>query len=395
MQPLLDKLSILVPHAEFRSYDGSRAGPGNAKVTVLVNHPRALLRILSAPRGLGLARAWVMGELDIVGDFSQLTKQEQILFKPKLVLDVLVAALLMAPKLGLSELAAARHPTDIEYRGLRPGSHSISQDTKAAEFHYGLSSDFYRLLLGPSMTYSCAVFGADGADSLDRAQARKHDIIARKLGLVEGATLLDVGCGWGSLLEHMSRKYGVRGIGITASAAQWRFAKTGTGDVEILPGDYRDILPRTATAAVSVGMYEHVGEKHSPYFFELIRRSLPAGSRYLNQAIVRKEAHRRKFRTNGFVQRYIFPNAQLLPLSRQLRDLDLAGFRVLSVETFANDYVRTLRCWLNNLMASWGECTDLVGEPRVRAWRIYLEGALARFEQGDIDVAQVLAEVQK
>jgi cyclopropane-fatty-acyl-phospholipid synthase len=162
--------------------------------------------------------------------------------------------------------------------------------------------------------------------------------------------------------------------------------------IAIYHGDYRQVLPRPATHVVSIGMYEHVGVKQSPVFFNLVRDSLPPGGRYLNQAIVRRERWRSRFRRNSFAQRYIFPNAQLRPISAQLKDLDRAGFRVLDVETFGPSYARTLRAWSRNLEDMRPACASLVGEPRVRAWEMYLAGARARFEQGHLDLAQVLAE---
>jgi cyclopropane-fatty-acyl-phospholipid synthase len=394
LQPLVDHIARLAPGVHVTAYDGSASGPEDAATRIALNSPRALLRILRAPRGLGLSRAWVAGDITIDGDVLALAGHERSLRDPALLLRVLASAIETSVAEGWQALAAAGS-TEIEYRGLLPRRHSVRSDLAASEYHYGLSSDFYRILLGPSMTYSGAMFAAPG-DTLEAAQARKHQAVVDKLQLDADATVLDIGCGWGSLLLHAAEASGCRGIGLTASASQAATARArtaGLGRVAIHHHDYRTFLPAAgATAAASVGMYEHVGGRMSERFFRLVRASLPPGGRYLNQAICRRRGTSVRMRGNSFVQRYVFPNGQLMSLSGQLRHLERSGFRVLSIESFGLGYAETIRRWLENLERERARCVELEGEARMRAWQIYLIGALQRFEIGSIDVTQVLAE---
>ncbi|KDN24017.1 SAM-dependent methyltransferase [Amycolatopsis rifamycinica] len=400
LQPLVERLSRHLPGVAVTAYDGSRSGPPDAATTIAIRTPAAFARVLRAPRGLGLARAWVAGDIDISGDITPVAAHEPDLHDPAVAVTVLTTALRVAARRGFRDLATAG-ATASEYRAARPGRHTVGRDRAELDFHYGLTADFYRLLLGPSMTYSGAMFAGPG-DSLEAAQDRKHARIAGKLGLGEHSTVLDIGCGWGSFLDHADTAHGSRGIGFTASREQYEYASrrfSGRPGVCVRYGDYRQQLPLSGstagiTAVASIGMYEHVGERRSREFFSLVRRSLRPGARYLNQAITRRETGPRRLRANAFAQRYVFPNGQLLPLSRQLADLDRAGFRVLSTESFGEGYARTTGAWLGNLERHWDACVAAAGLERTRAWRAYLAGSRRRFEDGTIDVTQVLAEAR-
>jgi cyclopropane-fatty-acyl-phospholipid synthase len=395
-QPLLDQISRVLPDVRLSAYDGSESGPPTAHTSISLNDPRAFVRILRAPRGLGLARAWIAGEIETEGDLHYIATHEASLRSPKLLGVALTTSIRTTLALGYREMRSAG-PTAVEYRPLGLGRNSVKRDLEAAEFHYGLSAPFYRHLLGPSMVYSCGLFAA-GVKTLEDAQNRKHELICTKLRLDQNSHVLDIGCGWGSFLKYATERYGCRGTGITASQAQFEHARNTVGNaraIELLYGDYRRLLPiQNLAAAASIGMYEHVGERNSPQFFRLVRESLLPGSRYLNQAIVWPKPKRHKIRRNAFVDRYIFPRGQLIPLSNQLRDLERARFRVISVETFGDSYASTIRRWIGNLTREWDACTNLESEARVRAWYMYLTGALTRFEDRSIDLAQVLAEAR-
>jgi cyclopropane-fatty-acyl-phospholipid synthase len=395
-QKLIDHLGNALPHVHFSAFDGCSSGPSDAKARISIDHPRALVRIARAPRGLGLARAWVTGEISIDGDLESLAGHESLLHESRLMASAVLTSLRAATALGYKEFRAAG-ATSIEYRGNRPGRHSISQDLAETDFHYSLSVDFYRHLLGPSMTYSSAMF-EDSTVTLEQAQQHKHVTVGRKLALDGDSCVLDIGCGWGSFLLTARQDFGSRGIGVTASRVQYEAALRrfeGVDGLGLRYGDYRTVLPLPgATAAASIGMYEHVGAAKSPEFFKLVRRSLTHGARYLNQAIIRREGDTRSFRRNAFAQRFIFPNGQLMPLSTQLRDVEGAGFRVLGVENFGASYALTIQRWLHNLEANWDSCVVLEGEQRARAWRVYLLGSFQRFRDGAIDVTQVLAEAR-
>ncbi|MGW3963997.1 class I SAM-dependent methyltransferase [Amycolatopsis sp. NPDC005003] len=405
LQPLVDRLARRLPGVAVTAYDGSRGGPAEAATTLAIRTPAAFARVLRAPRGLGLARAWVAGDIEISGDIAPVAAHETDLHHPAVAAGLLTTALRVTARRGFRDLATAG-ATASEYRAARPGRHTVGRDRAELDFHYGLTADFYALLLGPSMTYSGAMF-AKPTDSLEAAQDRKHARIGEKLALGAHSTVLDIGCGWGSFLDHAETAYGAHGIGFTASREQYEYASrrfSGRPGVRIEYGDYRQLLPSLSsstagsaagiTAAASVGMYEHVGERRSAAFFALVRRSLRPGARYLNQAITRRETGPRRLRANAFAQRYVFPNGQLLPLSRQLADLDRAGFRVLSTESFGEGYARTTGAWLGNLERNWDACVAAAGLERARAWRAYLAGSRRRFEDGTIDVTQVLAEAR-
>jgi cyclopropane-fatty-acyl-phospholipid synthase len=395
-QSLLDQISRILPDVHLSAYDGSESGPATAHTSISFNDPKAFARILRAPRGLGLARAWIAGEIAVEGDLHYIATHEASLRNPKLLRAVLTTAIRTALALGYRDMWSAG-PTAVEYRPLRHPGSSIRRNLEQTEFHYGLSAQFYRHLLGPSMVYSCGIFAA-GVKTLEDAQDRKHELICAKLHLDPDSHVLDIGCGWGSCLNYATERHGCQGTGITASHAQYQYAINTMGtakSIRFLYGDYRRLLPvRYPTAAASIGMYEHVGEHDSPKFFRLVRESLPRGSRYLNQAIVWPKTKRHNIRRNAFVDRYIFPGGQLMSLSRQLRDLEAARFRVTSVETFGQSYAATIRGWIANLTRDWDACIQLEGEERVRAWYMYLTGALTRFEDRSIDLAQVLAEAR-
>lgn len=393
-QPLLDHLAQELPDVHFRAYDGCLSGPVSASTRVVFKSPLALVRIVRAPRGLGLARAWVAGEIDIEGDLHFIATHEERLYSPQLMATALSLALRTVRALGVGQLVSAG-PTGVEYSALRPGRHSISRDLEEANFHYGRSAEFYRRILGPAMAYSPGVF-LEAGDSLEEAQARKNELICHRLGIGHDSTVLDIGCGWGSFLRYANSHRGCRGVGLTASLTQYRAARESSGsrgEVDILYGDYRQILPIIdVTAAASIGMYEHVGKANSAKFFELVRACLPPKALYLNESIVRRASGTSRIRRNSFVQRYIFPNGQLISLPDQLGDLERAKFRIVSVEMGGQDYARTLRHWIRNLKDSWSACAEIEGEERLRAWYMYLTGSLTRFEEGSIDLARVTAE---
>jgi cyclopropane-fatty-acyl-phospholipid synthase len=395
-QRLLDTIGAALPDVHLRAYDGCESGPPTAPTRITIESPRALVRIARAPRGLGLARAWVAGDISVSGDVRRLAEGESTLYSAKSLGPVLLTSLRTAAALGPREFRASG-PTRVEYRARRPGKHTVDRDLAEVDFHYGLSPEFYRLLLGPSLTYSGAMF--EPGLTLEQAQTRKHETVCRKLGLDGESRVLDIGCGWGSFLMTAAGTFGSAGVGFTASRAQQEEAAkrlAGFERVSVRYGDYRQLLPlqRDITAVASIGMYEHVGEENSAAFFRLVRSRLPRGARYLNQAITRRESGPRRFRSNSFAQRFIFPNGQLLPLSQQLRDLETAGFRVLSVENFGPSYAATIGHWMDHLEEHWDTAVELEGPERVRAWQLYLAGSRRRFLDGTIDVTQVLTEAR-
>ena len=246
------------------------------------------------------------------------------------------------------------------------------------------------------MTYSCAVFERDDA-TLEEAQEAKVDLVCRKLGLREGQRLLDVGCGWGTMAIHAASRYGVRVVGVTLSReqqelAQKRVAEAGVGDrVEIRYQDYRDVHDGPYDAVSSIGMFEHVGLARTAEYFGNLWSLLRDGGRLLNHAISRRPSPRTRFARGGFIERYVFPDGELLEVGQTVSAVQGAGFEVRHVETLREHYARTLRHWVRNLEASWADAVSLAGEARARIWRLYMAGSAANFEAGRTQVHQVLA----
>jgi cyclopropane-fatty-acyl-phospholipid synthase len=383
------------PPVRIELWDGSTAGPLNAPGALRVRSPDALRRLLWAPGELGLARAFVAGDLEVDGDIFD------VLDALRLAADVDDPrfALRLAPR----ALAAARAtgalgpplPPPAEEARPHGRRHSRRRDAEVVRHHYDVGNEFYELVLGPSMTYSCARFG-DRSTTLEEAQAAKHELVARKLGLAErpGARLLDVGCGWGSMAIHAAQHHAATVVGITispqqATLARERVAAAGVADrVEIRVQDYRDLDDAPFDAISSIGMFEHVGAAKTAEYFGVLRRMLRDEGRLLNHAISRVGSSRMRGRT--FIGRYVFPDGELMDVGQVTLAMESAGFEVRDVESLREHYGRTLRAWVANLEARWDDAVGLVGARRARVWRLYMAGSALGFEAGRIGVHQVL-----
>ncbi|MDH2389817.1 cyclopropane-fatty-acyl-phospholipid synthase [Streptomyces sp. HNM0663] len=389
-----------------RAWDGSESGPEGAPVLV-VRHRRALRRFLWRPGELGLARAWVAGDIDIEGDLYQ-------------ALDLLSGVVWErgdAPRGGL--LRAARDPRlrsaaaallkaggtlppppppPEEVRRRSGPLHTKTRDRQAISHHYDVGNDFYELVLGPSMVYSCAYWGEEEAAGLADAQRAKLDLVCRKLGLREGDRLLDVGCGWGSMALHAAREYGARVVGVTLSTeqaayARKRIAEEGLTDrIEIRVQDYRDVRDGPYDAISSIGMAEHVGQVRYREYADRLFTLLKTGGRLLNHQIARRpEKDEAAYHVDEFIDRYVFPDGELAPLGRTVGALEDAGFEVRDVEAIREHYARTLRAWVANLEADWDRAVGLTSPGRARVWRLYMAASALSFERNRIGVNQVLA----
>jgi cyclopropane-fatty-acyl-phospholipid synthase len=393
LRPLLDQLIADAPvHIEF--WDGSTLGPDESKGAVRVKSPNALRRILWAPSELGPGRAYVAGEIDVDGDIFSLIE----LLKPAgthlhSARRAIPAAAGAAVRLRLLGPPPAPPPEEARQRGLR---HSKRRDAEAISHHYDVGNDFYELVLGPAMTYSCARF-TDPEMNLAEAQASKHDVICRKLGLAPGVRLLDVGCGWGSLAIHAASTYGAHVVGITiseqqAALARQRVADAGVADrVEIRLQDYRDLRGERFDAIASVGMFEHVGAERLAEYFQVLRAALGEHGRLLNHAISSVGGSR--ISRHSFVGRYVFPDAELVDVGRVVLAMQDAGFEVRDVEALREHYALTLRAWVANLESQWDRAVELVGEARARVWRLYMAASAVGFEDGGLGLHQVLGVV--
>jgi cyclopropane-fatty-acyl-phospholipid synthase len=358
--------------------------------------------MLWAPNELGFARAYVSGDVLIEGDImAGLSAMEKVAdpeFGPGVVIDSSTRWALVKAALRLGVAGPPPRPPAEESKlgGLR---HSRSRDAKAIAHHYDVGNDFYELVLGPSMTYSCAYYEQEPgpAFGLEDAQQAKCDLVANKLGLEPGMRVLDVGCGWGAFVCNAARNYGVEAVGITLSSEQADYARRradaeGVGDrVEIRIQDYRDVHDGPFDAIASIGMSEHVGQEMLPTYSKELFALLRPGGRLLNHAISRRPGSPEGFSRTSFIDRYVFPDGELQPMAVMVEAMEEAGFEVRDVESLREHYALTLRAWVANLEANWDRAVELASPGRARVWRLYMAGSALGFEANRLGVNQVLA----
>jgi cyclopropane-fatty-acyl-phospholipid synthase len=382
-----------------RSYDGGYSSPPSPVATLDVQRPEALRRLLTFPTELGFARAYVAGDLEVEGDLAAALAaigNHPPHLQPQLFVDV---AKLLGPG-GLRPLPPP--PEEARLHGLR---HTRERDSSAISHHYDVSNDFYRILLGPTMTYSCGVWATPDA-GLDAAQAAKYELVAQKLALRPGMRLLDVGCGWGGMALHAAAEHGVRAIGITISERQAELAKKRVADaglsdqVEIRLQDYRDVDDGPYDAISSIGMFEHVGLAHLREYFERLHSLLPPEGRLLNHAIGRPANATDRLPVavptmpwgrRTFVQRFVFPDGELHEVGSVVSAMQRTKFEVRHLESLREHYALTLRAWSSNLDARWDDAVSHIGERRARVWRLSMAAFAVGFDAGRIQVHQVLA----
>lgn len=371
-------------------YDGSRAGPHAAAATLVVRSLDAIRRVLTAPGELGLCRAYVAGDLEVEGDIYTALALRHRLPSARLGASAWLSLLRLAGVAALRPL-----PPPAEEARLRGRRHSRRRDTAAIAHHYDVSNSFYRLVLGPSMTYSCAVWTAPNA-TLEDAQANKYELVCRKLDLQPGMRLLDVGCGWGGMALHAARHHGVTVVGVTLSARQadWATraaADAGLGDrVEIRRQDYRDVDDGPYDAISSIGMFEHVGLARLGEYFGNMYGLLRPGGRFLNHGISRPPGQRSRLARRSFLDCYVFPDGELHEVGTVATRIQEAGFEARHAESLREHYALTLRAWVANLERSWPEAVAEVGPGRARVWRLYMAACAVNFEDGRTQVHQIL-----
>jgi cyclopropane-fatty-acyl-phospholipid synthase len=390
-----------------RFWQGTVDEPAESpRFTIVLESPGALRRMLLPPSELSLAESYIFGDVDIEGDLEGAAD-----------LGDIAAARLRSP---LAMLRLARHvialprdekrsnsdaeplPASPQLSGRR---HSTRRDRDAVRFHYNVGNAFYALWLDARMVYSCGYF-AHG-DDLDRAQESKLDLICRKLRLTSGERLLDIGCGWGGLIIHAAKRYGVLALGITLSEAQAelareRIAAAGLSDrcrVELK--DYRQLAREPQFDKIaSVGMVEHVGEKRLDEYFAAAFAALRPGGVFLNHGIVSIDGSRapsltqraaaRLWKRGEFIDRYVFPDGELLPSGSVIASAERSGFELRDVESLREHYVQTLGHWIRRLETRRAEAIALVGEPTYRVWRLYLSASAYGFRSGRIGIIQSL-----
>ena len=391
--PLREALAEALPERPFRValWDGTELPPTDADGPVFsVRSPVALGHMLRAPGQLGLGRAYVAGAVDVDDVDKVLALLDR--FEPP-PLDARAKARLAAAAVRAGALKRVPKTPAVE---LRPQGrrHSIARDKRAVTHHYDVSNDFFELFLGPSLTYSCAVWSR-GAATLEEAQEAKLELVCSKLLLTEGERVLDVGCGWGAFALHAAQRHGVHVTGITlsepqAERARQRARDAGVADrVEIRVMDYRDLREERFDAIASIGMVEHVGEVNIDSYARTLASLLEPGGRLLNHGIARLRHGEPE--AGPFSERYVFPDAAPLQLSRTQLALERAGFETLGAEGFRRDYARTLGEWTRRLEANHAEALRLAGSERMRVWQVYLRASRRGFESGFLSIFQVRA----
>ncbi|HEV2790851.1 MAG TPA: cyclopropane-fatty-acyl-phospholipid synthase family protein [Solirubrobacterales bacterium] len=391
--PLRREIESRLPERPFtiEFWDGSSVPSTSGDGPVFsVRSPRAAAHVLRAPGQLGLGRAYVSGELEV----DDIDAVIEVLdgWQPPSLDGADKRALL----LGAVRAAGIVKPPPLPAAELRPSGrrHSKERDARAVRHHYDVSNEFFELFLGPTMVYSCAIWRGGEKKTLEEAQEEKLDTVARKLALKEGERVLDVGCGWGGFPLWAATKYGASVVGITlsppqAEKARQRAEAAGVADrVEIRVMDYRDLAGsgERFDAIASIGMVEHVGASQIEVYAQTLAGLLEPGGRLLNHGIAR--LRHTDAEAGAFSERYVFPDAAPLHLSRNLLALERAGFVTHHVEDFAADYAKTLQHWAQNLDDNLAEATRLAGPERVRVWRLYLRAARNGFESGFTSIYQ-------
>jgi cyclopropane-fatty-acyl-phospholipid synthase len=353
--------------------------------------------LAQAPGALGLARAYVSGHLDVDGDMytalARMMQAQQV--------DISAAGRLRllrelgGPKLLLPRIPPPPQEVRVNRRWLSGKRHSKQRDASAISHHYDVSNRFYEWVLGPSMAYTCACYPRPDA-SLEEAQAYKHDLVARKLGLRPGMRLLDVGCGWGGMVRHAAREYGVQALGVTLSKQQASWAQRAieeqglSGLAEVRHLDYRDVTEGDFDAVSSIGLTEHIGQAQLPGYFSFLLGKLRPEGRLLNHCITRPDNQGPARVAGGFINRYVFPDGELEGPGFLLSLMNDTGFEVRHEENLREHYALTLAGWCANLDAHWDEAVAEVGEGTARVWRLYMAGSRLGFERNVVQLHQIL-----
>jgi cyclopropane-fatty-acyl-phospholipid synthase len=418
--PVAERLFRGEPPVRIRAWDGSEAGPAGAPVLVL-RTPQALRRMLWHPGELGIAQAYVTGELDVDGDLTEGLRAVWRASREagmtadrgagltgdrgagpgggragrgpaRLPVSAWTAAARAALQLGIGGPPPKPPAAQARVSGRL---HSKRRDQAVIAHHYDVPAGFYQLILDPSMAYSGADWARAGAGyRLADAQRDKLDGICVKLGLRPGMHLLDVGCGWGSLTVHAAREYGARVTAVTLSREQAAFTGRRVTElglesqVDVQVRDYREITGGDHDAAAAIEMGEHVGAGHYPAFCALLASSLRPGGRLLVQQMSRGG---RAPGGGAFIEAYIAPDMHMRPVGQTVSLLEGAGLEVLGVRAMRLQYARTIRAWLANLEQRFEEVTAIIGPQSARVWRLYLAGGALAFEEGRMGVHQILA----
>ncbi|MDQ0280108.1 class I SAM-dependent methyltransferase [Rhodococcoides fascians] len=384
----------------FTAYDGSVAGPEDAKIGLNLKSPRGTTYLATAPGDLGMARAYVSGDLEATGvhpgdpyELLALMGDELHFRRPSAMTLTSIAR-----SLGWDVLRPIAPPPQEaipRWRRIAEGlRHSKTRDAEAIHHHYDVSNRFYEMVLGPSMTYTCAAF-ENVEQSLEAAQENKYRLVFDKLGLQPGDRLLDIGCGWGSMVRYAARR-GVQVIGVTLSQEQASWAQKAVEDeglsdlAEVRFSDYRDVPETNFDAISSIGLTEHIGVGNYPAYFTFIQSKLRDGGRLLNHSITRPD-NRAHAKAGSFIDRYVFPDGELTGSGRIITEIQDVGLEVRHEENLREHYALTLAGWCQNLVDNWDACVAEAGEGTARVWGLYMAGSRLGFERNVVQLHQVLA----
>ncbi len=382
----------------FTAYDGSVTGSVEAPVTLHVGTPRGVAYLATAPGDLGLARAYVSGDLELRGvhpgdPYEALVAMERLAFRRPTPRQALKIARRLGPK-GLTPPPPPPEEFMPRWRRVAEGlRHTKGRDAEAIHHHYDVSNRFYEQVLGPSMTYTCACYPQASA-SLEEAQVNKYRLVFDKLALSSGYRLLDIGCGWGGMVRYAARR-GVSVLGVTLSKEQAEWAQQSIRDeglehlAEVRHGDYRDVVETGFDAVSSIGLTEHIGIANYPSYFAWIRDRLRDGGLMLNHCITRP--HNRPTEIGAFIDRYVFPDGELTGSGRIITEAQNVGLEVVHEENLREHYALTLAEWCANLEHNWDAAVEEVGEGTARVWGLYMAGSRRSFERNEIQLHQVLA----
>lgn len=381
------------------AYDGSSTGPAHSKYKLTIHNPRGVNYIATAPGDLGMARAYIAGDLSAEGvhpgdPYEILRAMTELKFRRPSAL----ALVTIARSLGWDVLKPVAPPPQetlprwrrIALEGLR---HSRLRDAEVIHHHYDVSNRFYEMVLGPSMTYTCACYEEEDR-TLEQAQENKYRLIFEKLNLKAGDRLLDIGCGWGGMVRYAAHR-GVKVIGATLSREQARWAQAkiveeGLSDLaEVRHSDYRDITETGFDALSSIGLTEHIGVQNYPGYFGFIQDKLRVGGLFLNHCITRHD-NTRTTRAGDFIDRYVFPDGELIGSGRIISEIQNVGLEVLHEENLRPHYALTLAEWCKNLEANWDACVAEAGEGTAKVWGLYMAGSRLGFQRNVVQLHQVL-----
>src|SRR5690606_3136138 len=383
----------------FTAYDNSAVGPQDSQFGLHLESPKGATYIATAPGDLGMARAYISGDLRAEGvhpgnPYPLLKALGDLHFErpPARVLAQIARSL--GPEL-LKPIAPPPQEHLPRWRRIAEGlRHSKARDAEVIHHHYDVSNEFYEYVLGPSMTYTCAVFESEN-QSLEDAQENKYRLVFEKLRLKPGDRLLDIGCGWGGMVRYAARR-GVKALGVTLSKEQAEWAQKAIAEeglselAEVRHSDYRDVPEGGFDAISSIGLTEHIGVANYPAYFRFLRSKLRVGGLLLNHCITRPTNNTRA-KAGGFIDRYVFPDGELTGSGRIITEAQNIGFEVMHEENLREHYALTLKGWCEYLEKHWEACVAEVGEGTARLWGLYMAGSRLGFERNVVQLHQVLA----